>query len=51
MSCVCTPEIVTERLQRYVDEDASLFILSFLGGNWEKEVTLFAEEVMPMFRK
>ena len=50
MGLVGTPEMITEQLDAYVEEGASLFILSFLGGDWEKEARLFREEVSPHFR-
>lgn len=50
MGLVGTPETITERINEYVEEGASLFILSFLGGDWEKEARLFRDEVAPNFR-
>ena len=44
-----TPESITQKIYEYMDAGADMFILSFLGGEWEKEITLFKEEVMPNF--
>jgi len=33
-----------------VDVGATLFILSFLGGDWERDARLFMDEVAPEFR-
>ena len=50
MGLVGTPETMTDRLREYVEEGASLFILSFLGGDWEKDARLFRDEVYPNLR-
>ena len=44
-----TPESITKKIYEYMDAGADMFILSFLGGEWEKEITLFKEEVTPNF--
>jgi alkanesulfonate monooxygenase SsuD/methylene tetrahydromethanopterin reductase-like flavin-dependent oxidoreductase (luciferase family) len=43
------PETITQRIREYVDEGATLFILSFLGDDWEREARLFMGEVAPEF--
>jgi len=48
-SLVGDPETITQRIREYVDEEATLFILSFLGDDWEREARLFMEEVAPEF--
>lgn len=50
LGLVGTPGMITERMNEYVEEGASLFILSFLGGDWEREARLFRDEVFPNFR-
>lgn len=42
-----TPENIAQSLHEYVDRSATHFILSFLGGDFEKEATLFMDEVVP----
>ena len=42
-----TPESIRQDIYEYMDAGADMFILSFLGGEWEKEINLFAEEVIP----
>jgi alkanesulfonate monooxygenase SsuD/methylene tetrahydromethanopterin reductase-like flavin-dependent oxidoreductase (luciferase family) len=42
-----TPENIAQSLHEYTDRGATHFILSFLGGDFEKEATLFMEEVVP----
>ena len=42
-----TPENIAQSLHEYVDRGATHFILSFLGGDFEKEATLFMDEVVP----
>ncbi len=42
-----TPESIRQDIYRYVDAGAEMFILSFLGGEWEKEISLFREKVIP----
>jgi alkanesulfonate monooxygenase SsuD/methylene tetrahydromethanopterin reductase-like flavin-dependent oxidoreductase (luciferase family) len=44
-----TPEMIRQQIAEYIDEGVSLFILSFLGGDWDKEANLFAEKVMHEF--
>ena len=44
-----TPSECVEQIRRYVDVGVSLFILRFMGGDFEEEATLFAEEVAPAF--
>jgi len=44
---VGTPEDVVGQLGAYVDVGVTLFIISFLGGDFEREAKLFAEEVVP----
>ncbi len=50
MGLVGTPEMITDQLNQYVAKGATLFILSFLGGDWEKEASLFRDEVSPHFK-
>lgn len=50
MGLIGTPEMITGRLNEYVEKGATMFILSFLGGNWEKEANLFRDEVSPHFK-
>jgi len=45
-----SPGECIEQVQSYVDVGVSLFILSFLGGDFKSEATLFAEEVTPAFK-
>jgi F420-dependent oxidoreductase-like protein len=47
---VGTPEEVIEQLGGYVDAGVTLFIISFLGGDFEREARLFAEEVAPSLK-
>ena len=42
-----TPENVVQSLYEYTDRGATHFILSFLGRDFEKESTLFMDEVVP----
>lgn len=44
---VGTPESIRQDIYKYMDAGAEMFILSFLGGEWDKEATLFREEVIP----
>ena len=44
-----TPQECIEQIHRYIDVGVSLFILRFVGDNFEAETTLFAEEVAPAF--
>lgn len=44
------PDDVALQIESYRKEGCELFILRFMGGNFEKEVTLFADEVLPAFR-
>jgi len=46
---VGTPGMIIDQLRSFIDEGASLFILSFLGGDWEKEAELFSRKVMSEF--
>ncbi len=41
-----SPESIRQKIYEYVDAGAEMFILSFLGGEWEKETSLFKEEVI-----
>lgn len=41
-----SPETIKQKIYEYLDSGADMFILSFLGGEWEKEITLFHDEVM-----
>ncbi len=41
-----TPESIRQDVYRYRDAGVDMVILSFLGGEWEKEITLFREEVV-----
>jgi alkanesulfonate monooxygenase SsuD/methylene tetrahydromethanopterin reductase-like flavin-dependent oxidoreductase (luciferase family) len=41
-----TPESIRQDIYRYRDAGVDMVILSFLGGEWEKEITLFREEVV-----
>jgi len=45
-----TPEECIKQIQRYVDIGVSFFILRFMGSNYSDEMTVFAEEVMPVFK-
>jgi alkanesulfonate monooxygenase SsuD/methylene tetrahydromethanopterin reductase-like flavin-dependent oxidoreductase (luciferase family) len=45
------PEELIQRIYEYIDAGARMFILSFLGPSWRKEVDLFAEKVVPEFGK
>lgn len=45
-----SPAECVRLIQDYIDVGVSLFILSFLGGDFESEARLFAEEVMPAFK-
>jgi F420-dependent oxidoreductase-like protein len=40
-----TPEEIIDKIRDYSDQGISLFILSFLGGDFTKEAELFSEEV------
>jgi len=42
-----TPENIAQSLHEYTDSGATHFILSFLGGDFEKEATMFMDEVVP----
>jgi len=42
-----SPESIRKKIYEYMDAGADMFILSFLGGEWDKEITLFKEEVIP----
>jgi alkanesulfonate monooxygenase SsuD/methylene tetrahydromethanopterin reductase-like flavin-dependent oxidoreductase (luciferase family) len=42
-----TPENIAQSLHEYIDKGVTHFILSFLGGNFEKEATIFVDEVIP----
>jgi len=44
-----TPQECIEQIHRYIDVGVSLFILRFVGDDFEAEATLFAEEVAPAF--
>jgi len=44
-----TPEQCVEQIRRYVDVGVTLFIVRFMGRDFEKESRLFAEEVLPAF--
>lgn len=44
-----TLENIVDRVWRYIDEGVTLFILSFLGGDFEKEAKLFRDEVVAAF--
>jgi alkanesulfonate monooxygenase SsuD/methylene tetrahydromethanopterin reductase-like flavin-dependent oxidoreductase (luciferase family) len=44
-----TPETIIQQIAEYIDEGVSQFILSFLGGDWEKEANLFTDKVMLEF--
>jgi alkanesulfonate monooxygenase SsuD/methylene tetrahydromethanopterin reductase-like flavin-dependent oxidoreductase (luciferase family) len=41
-----TPESIRQDIYRYRDAGVDMVILSFLGGEWDKEITLFREEVV-----
>lgn len=45
-----TPEMIVQNIYEFIDSGARMFILSFLGPNWQKEADLFIEEVIPEFR-
>jgi alkanesulfonate monooxygenase SsuD/methylene tetrahydromethanopterin reductase-like flavin-dependent oxidoreductase (luciferase family) len=42
-----TPESIRQDIYRYRDAGVDMIILSFLGGEWEKEIKLFKDEVIP----
>lgn len=42
-----TPESIVQDIYKYMDAGVDYFILRFLGGEWEKEIALFTEEVIP----
>jgi alkanesulfonate monooxygenase SsuD/methylene tetrahydromethanopterin reductase-like flavin-dependent oxidoreductase (luciferase family) len=44
---VGTPESIRQDIYRYMDAGVEMFILSFLGGEWDKEIALFHNEVIP----
>jgi alkanesulfonate monooxygenase SsuD/methylene tetrahydromethanopterin reductase-like flavin-dependent oxidoreductase (luciferase family) len=44
-----TPEELAEQMESYMEVGCGMFILRFMGGDLEKEATLFAEEVIPVF--
>ena len=46
-----SPEALIQRIYEYIDAGVSMFILSFLGPSWRREVDLFAEKVVPEFGK
>ena len=43
---VGTPESIRQDIYKYMNAGTDMFILSFLGGEWDKEATLFKEEVI-----
>ena len=43
---VGTPESIRQDIYKYMEAGVEMFILSFLGGEWDKEATLFKEEVI-----
>jgi alkanesulfonate monooxygenase SsuD/methylene tetrahydromethanopterin reductase-like flavin-dependent oxidoreductase (luciferase family) len=43
---VGSPETIRQKIDDYREAGVDYFILSFLGGNWEKEVTLFWKQVI-----
>lgn len=43
---VGTPESIRQDIYKYMDAGVEMFILSFLGGEWNKEATLFKEEII-----
>ena len=42
-----SPETIRQKIYEYMDAGVDMFILSFLGGEWKKEITLFKDEVIP----
>jgi alkanesulfonate monooxygenase SsuD/methylene tetrahydromethanopterin reductase-like flavin-dependent oxidoreductase (luciferase family) len=42
-----TPKSIRQDIYEYQDAGVDMIILSFLGGEWEKEINLFREEVIP----
>lgn len=44
---VGTPESIVQDIYKYIDAGVDYFILRFLGGDWDKEIALFTEEVIP----
>ena len=40
-----TPESIRQDIYKYMDAGVEMFILSFLGGEWDKEATLFKEVI------
>jgi len=43
---VGSPETIRGRVEEYMEAGVDYIILSFLGGEWEKEVTMFREPVV-----
>lgn len=46
-----TPTECIEQIQRYIDVGVSLFIIRFVGEDFQAETRLFAEEVAPAFSR
>ncbi len=51
MAIAGTPDTVAERIQRHIDLGCSYFIMEFFGRDTREPAQLFAETVMPRFRK
>ncbi|MBI5503740.1 MAG: LLM class flavin-dependent oxidoreductase, partial [Deltaproteobacteria bacterium] len=45
-----SPQVVTEKLQRYVAMGCGHFVMEFFGRDVREPARLFAESVMPAFR-
>jgi len=43
---VGSPETIKGRIEEYIEAGVDYIILSFLGGEWKKEVTMFREQVI-----
>jgi len=44
-----TPEQVTQQIRCYIEAGVDLFIIRFMGDDFEKQARIFAEEVAPRF--
>jgi alkanesulfonate monooxygenase SsuD/methylene tetrahydromethanopterin reductase-like flavin-dependent oxidoreductase (luciferase family) len=42
-----TPESIRQDIYKYIDAGVDFFMLRFLGGEWEKAIALFKDEVIP----
>jgi alkanesulfonate monooxygenase SsuD/methylene tetrahydromethanopterin reductase-like flavin-dependent oxidoreductase (luciferase family) len=46
-----TPDTVAERIQRHIDLGCTHFVIEFFGRDTRVPARLFAESVLPRFRK